>query len=188
MLAELDPHAAWYVARAAGWVAWGLALCSLVWGLALSSRLIRRQGAPAWFLDLHRFLSVLTVVFTAVHLAGLWGDNWLHLATREMVVPMASSAYRPVAVTYGVVALYLLVAVVLSSAVRRRLPRRAWHRLHLLSLPLVVLATLHGFTAGSDRGVRLQWAATSAVAVVVFVSTFRLLSRRRPRRPSPAPA
>ena len=52
-----DEKLSWYVARSSGLVAWALVTASIVWGLALSSRLIRRRGVPAWLLALHRYLS-----------------------------------------------------------------------------------------------------------------------------------
>ena len=50
---------AWYVSRASGLIAWVLVAASIVWGITLSSRLLRRRGIPAWLLDLHRYLGLL---------------------------------------------------------------------------------------------------------------------------------
>jgi hypothetical protein len=57
----------WFTARASGIVAWGLAAASVVWGLALSTRLLGRRPRPAWLLDLHRYLGGLALAFTGVH-------------------------------------------------------------------------------------------------------------------------
>ena len=54
----------WFTARASGIVAWGLAAASVVWGLALSTRLLGRRPRPGWLLDLHRFLGGLALSFT----------------------------------------------------------------------------------------------------------------------------
>ena len=50
---------AWYVARSSGIVAWATVTASILWGLTLSSRLVRKRGVPAWLLDLHRYLGTL---------------------------------------------------------------------------------------------------------------------------------
>ena len=60
-----------YVARATGMIAWALLAATVVWGLLLTTRLAGRKPAPAWLLDLHRFLGGLAAAFTALHLAGL---------------------------------------------------------------------------------------------------------------------
>ena len=39
---------AWFVSRASGIMAWVLATTAILWGLALSTKLIRRRGVPAY--------------------------------------------------------------------------------------------------------------------------------------------
>ena len=56
MVAALNPQVWWWLARATGIVAWCMVTASIVWGLTLSSRLVRRRKVPAWLLDLHRYL------------------------------------------------------------------------------------------------------------------------------------
>ena len=62
MIAVTD-KLAWYVARSSGIVAWATVTASILWGLTLSSRLVRKRGVPAWLLDLHRYLGTLSLVF-----------------------------------------------------------------------------------------------------------------------------
>src|SRR3954447_23757356 len=105
---------AWYVARSSGIVAWATVTASILWGLTLSSRLVRKRGVPAWLLDLHRYLGTLSVVFVAIHLAGLVADNFVYFGWSELLVPM-SSPWRTGAVAWGIVAFYFLVAIQISS-------------------------------------------------------------------------
>ena len=83
----VTPQLTWYVARASGLVAWGLVAASIVWGLALSSRGRPAPRLPAWLLDLHRYLGVLAVVFTAMHLLALWADSYVAFGPSELFVP-----------------------------------------------------------------------------------------------------
>jgi predicted ferric reductase len=175
----VDGKLAWYAARASGLVAWALVTASVLWGLALSTRLIRRKGVPAWLLDLHKFLGTLTIVFVAVHVFALWADSYVYFGPRELFVPFASQ-WRPGAVAWGVVGLYMLVAIQLTSWFMRRLPRRLWHAVHMLSFPLFITATIHGFTAGADEGnLIVQWLALTGTLLVIFLVIFRLLAPRR---------
>lgn len=172
---------AWYVARSSGLIAWATVTASVLWGLALSSRLVRRRGVPAWLLDLHKYLGTLSIVFTVVHMLGLVGDNWTHFGWSELFVPMASS-WQPGAVAWGIVGFYVLVAIQITSWMMRRLPRRVWHTIHLSSFILFITATVHGFMAGADRTNRIvQWTALSGGELIVAVTIFRVLTRR-PRR------
>lgn len=174
----MNSHAWWYVSRAGGVVAWALVTFAVVLGLWLSLRLSRSRPRPAWTLDLHRFVGGLAVVFTGVHLAGLVADSYVTFGAEELFVPFASS-WKPTAVALGVVGLYLLLAIELTSLVMRRIPRKLWRGVHLTSYVLFVIATAHMLMAGTDAGRwALQWAALLGTAVVAFLTTARVLATR----------
>lgn len=184
MLGAID-KLSWYVTRSSGLVAWALVTASIVWGLTLSARLVRRGGVPAWLLALHRHLSALSLVFIGIHLLGLVADNWVHFGWSELFVPMASP-WRPGAVAWGIVALYLLIAIQVTSLAMRRLPRRVWHSIHLTSSIVFVTGTVHGFQSGADRGNRLvQWTCLTSCVLVLSLVVVRVSSRRNRRRTGP---
>ena len=80
----------------------------------MSTRVLGPKPRAAWMTDLHRFLGGLATVFTAVHVGALLFDRYVGFGVGDVLVPLHSS-YRPVAVAWGVVALYLLVAVEVTS-------------------------------------------------------------------------
>lgn len=176
----------WYAARAGGLVAWALLTASVLWGVALSTRLVGRAVSAPWLLDLHRALGGLACMFTAVHVAGLVADSWVHIGWSEVLVPLASR-WHPVGVAWGVTGMYLLVAVELTSLLGRRVPRRLWRRVHALSFGLWIVSTIHLLAAGTDASNRLVLtAAWVSMVFVVFVIAVRVLSPRPDRRPRPA--
>jgi predicted ferric reductase len=169
----------WYVARSSGTVSWALLALSVVWGLTLSTRWLGRRARPNWLLDLHRFLGGAAVVFVGVHVAALVADSYTYFGPTDLLVPFASH-WHPVAVAWGVIGMYLLVAVEITSLLRKRLSKRAWRATHLLSFPLFVLATVHGLTAGTDAGSPILRVAMSATSLVVVVLTASKLRHVRP--------
>jgi methionine sulfoxide reductase heme-binding subunit len=174
----------WYVARATGIVAWALLTMAVVWGLLLSTSLLKSWSRPKWLLDLHRFLGGLAVLFTAFHLGALVADSYTSIGLTDLVVPLASS-WKPWPVAGGVVALYLLVAVEVTSLAMRRLPRRYWRWVHLTSFGCFWLATVHGITAGSDAANRLLWwTSWGSSALVLFLTLYRVLADAEARRPA----
>jgi predicted ferric reductase len=176
----------WYVARAGGLVAWATCSASIVWGLLLSTRVVRGRGVPGWLLDLHRFLGALTIMFTAVHMLGLYLDHFAPFGTEKLFVPMAST-YRPGAVAWGIVGFYLLIAIEVTSLFMRRIPKRWWRAVHMTSFCLFVAATVHAFEAGADaRNMLIDWLALLGAAAVVFLVVIRVLSPRRSLRTVPA--
>lgn len=181
----------WFVARSSGIVAWALLSLSVCWGLFISTKAVAKASSPAWLLDLHRFLGGLAVSFTVVHLVGLWADSYVEFGLAELFVPMASE-WKPGAVAWGIVALYLLIAVEVTSLAIHRMPRRVWRTVHQLSLPLWAMATYHGIAAGTDADHELfRLAALAVVNVVAFLAVVLILAARRSalsghRRPSAA--
>lgn len=179
---------AWYVSRSSGLITWALVAASIIWGITLSSRLLRRRGIPAWLLDLHRYLAALAVVFTFIHMAGLVADNYVYFGWKELLIPMAS-AWKPGPTAWGVVGFYIVLAIETTSLLMRRMPRKYWHAVHLLAYPLFVMGTIHGFQAGADKGNRLvQWSALLVIELVLGLSLFRALTYKPRRREATASA
>jgi len=181
----------WYLARSSGLVAAVLLVAAFVWGILVSTRLLKPVKSKPWVLDLHRWLAGLVVVFVALHLAGLVADSYVQFDLSTILIPF-SSEWRPAAVTWGVVALYLMAAIQLTSwrRVRSRLSRNTWHAIHLLSFPLLWLIAMHAGTAGTDVGNR--WYLISLFALIgltVFVVLYRILAGTgRQARPKPEPS
>lgn len=168
----------WYLARATGYVTWALVTASVISGLLFSTRLTNGRPTPAWMLDLHRFLAGTAVAFTGVHLVGLVADTYVHFGVADLLVPFASQ-WKPWPVALGVVSLYLLLAVEVSSLLMRRLPRRVWRGVHLTSYAVFWLGTFHLLAAGTDAANPLsRVAAALAMASVVFLTLVRALADR----------
>jgi hypothetical protein len=164
----------WFVARAGGIVAWALAAASVIWGLALSTHVMGRKPRPAWLFDLHRFLGGLTLIFTGVHVAAVLMDTYVHFSLISVLVPL-TGAWHPVAVAWGIVAMYLLLAVELTSLARTRISKRLWRRVHFASFALFLFSTVHGLAAGTDgRSPGFVIAAIGTSGIVVALTALRL--------------
>ncbi len=167
----------WYSARAAGIVAWALATASVVWGLALSTRALGSTPRPAWLFDLHRFLGAMALIFTGVHVVSVLFDTYVHFGIVNVLVPFTGS-WHPVAVAWGIVGLYALLTVELTSLARAHLPRVLWRRAHFASFVLFVVATVHALTAGSDaRSRAFVVAVIAACAIVGALTAVRIAGR-----------
>jgi DMSO/TMAO reductase YedYZ heme-binding membrane subunit len=180
----------WYTARASGLVSWALLSASMLWGLVLSTKLRPPRIRPNWTLDLHRYLGGLAVIFVGVHVAALMFDTYVGFGLAQVLVPFASH-WKPVAVAWGVVGFYLLLAVELSSLARKHLPNRLWRRLHFLAFPLYGVATLHMLTAGTDARTALALLAVAAAGVTIGALTAvrsGIMAPAAPRSQSPRPS
>jgi sulfoxide reductase heme-binding subunit YedZ len=161
----------WYTARSAGIIAYLLLSASVVLGLSMSARAAFRWPRFA-VEEVHRFLTIVTAVFITVHGVSLLLDKVSPISLGQELVPF-TSPYRPLAVGLGICAMELIAAVGVTNALRKRLPYTAWRKVHYLTLPAWLLASLHGVLAGTDAGD--PWfaaiAAGSFAAVVIAAFT-----------------
>lgn len=183
MIAALHPQLWWWVSRATGMVATVLLVLSLVWGVLLATRALRQIDRPAWLLAMHRWFSALACIGIAIHLAALVADNYVHFSWRELFVPGGSS-WKRTPVTLGVIALYIVAAVQVTSLFMRRLPKRFWRLVHLTSYVAVWLSVVHGAMAGTDASNRVYQIVALAltVAAVVAAGTRAMIGTSRGQR------
>jgi predicted ferric reductase len=170
----MNNHLMWYAARSSGIVAWSMLGISMLWGLALSTGVFGKRPRPAWLLDLHRFLGAAAVIFTGIHIVSLIADNYVHFSLVQVLVPFKST-WRTRAVAWGIVGFWLLLAVELTSLVRNRISKNLWRRTHYLSFAVFVLATVHGFLAGTDtRTLFAVWVVFAVVLTMVPLIAVRV--------------
>ena len=170
----------WYVTRAAAVSAYVTLTATVLLGIWRSLARVARIRTP-WTLDeAHQFLAVLTAGFVALHLIALVFDPLIPFSLLNLLLPIAEP-YRWFAVDLGVLSLYALVVVLLSSWLRRYIAHARWRTLHYTGFVAFCLITLHGLLAGSDAGqawMRLVYLGASVGVGALVV--FRLLSPSQP--------
>ncbi len=139
----------WETARASGFVAYLLITFSVAVGLALT----QHWQSPRWprivNAEMHNFLALVGLVFVAVHVLAVAVDPFTHFGLVEVLLPFVSH-YRPLWMGLGITALYLGLAILVSTWLRPRIGYSWWRRIHVLTLVGYVLVTLHGLGTGSD--------------------------------------
>ncbi len=140
----------WDIARAGGFTAYLLLGLSVAMGLALS---MKWQSPSKWPRlinnELHNFLALLALVFTTVHVLAVWIDPYTKFGWSEVFIPFLTH-YRTIWMSLGIVALYLGIAIGISTLVRPYIGYKWWRRLHYVTLALYVLVTIHSMMTGTD--------------------------------------
>ncbi len=172
--------ALWYAARATGLVALLLLTASMVWGIAGSMR-AGPSGWPRFTMTLlHRNLTLITLAFLAVHIASSTIDRYAGIGWWDAVLPFGS-VYKPFWLGLGALAFDLLLAVLVSSLIRRWINLRLWRALHWISYGCWPVALLHSIGIGTDtRGGWPLGVSVACLAAVGIAGLWRLGSPRRP--------
>jgi Ferric reductase like transmembrane component len=165
--ATLGPSWYWYLARGTGAVALVLLTASVVLGILGSVRFAAGPRWPRFAVDaVHRDLSLLVIVVLAIHILTSVLDGFAPISLLDGVIPFITP-YRPLWMGLGTLAFDLLLAIAITSLVRRRLGYRTWRAVHWLAYASWPIAVLHGLGTGSD--VKQWWMLALTVICIVAV-------------------
>jgi len=165
----------WFITRSAGIIAYLLLWLSMVWGLAIPSKIISSHLNGDFVFDFHQFISLLSLGFLGLHVFILTADRYLPFTVAQILVPF-TAPYRPVWVGLGTLALYLLVLVTVTFYMRQRIGKKAFRYIHFTSLAAYLGGVAHAFMAGTDSSlpaIQLMYAFT--FLVVVFLTVYWLV-------------
>lgn len=168
----------WYMARSGGFIAYLLLWLSSVWGLCLSTKVIKAWLSPLVAYGLHEFLSITAILFATLHALVLLGDSYVEFNLFHLLIPFIAP-YEPLWTGLGIIALDLAIVITASFYIRHLIGQKLWRRLHMLTFLVYLLALLHGLMAGTDSarlGVTAMYAGTGLS--ILFLVYYRLLTSR----------
>ena len=161
MIAAATPSPLWFATRGAGTATLLLLTGVVALGVVTAGSAARSRAWPRFVsAELHRNLSLFTVVFLLAHVVTAVADPYAKLGWRDAAIPFVSP-YRPFWLGLGVIAAELMLALVVSSALRPFLGFRAWKTVHWLAYASWPVAIFHSLGTGTDAP------ATWSVALVV---------------------
>jgi hypothetical protein len=103
-------------------------------------------------------------------------DSFAPVSLLDAVIPFRGS-YRPFWLGLGALSFDLLLALVVTSLMRRRLGYRSWRAIHWLAYASWPVAVFHGLGTGSDTRSWWMLALTGAcIAAVLFAVFARIAS------------
>jgi methionine sulfoxide reductase heme-binding subunit len=179
VLAATSGRELWYVTRSTGIVAFVLLTATVVMGIAANGDWARPRWPRFVTQGLHRNLSLLAVLFVFLHVMTTVVDGYVPIGWLDTVVPFMSPYHR-LWVGLGAIAFDLILALVLSSLIRRHLSHRAWRGVHVLAYAAWPVAMVHGLGAGTDATtVIMRWITALGIVATGTATTWRL-TRRRP--------
>lgn len=181
----------WLLIRGSGLVAFALLGSSTIWGLLISGKLLGRTVKAKGLTWLHESLGVAALLATIVHMVALSVHDFLPFSWSEILIP-GRATWRPVAVSLGTIAFYVLVIVSLSFYVKKYIGQTAWRAIHHLSFGLFVASLAHGIAAGTDTAhpavVGLYTGFGTVVTVLLAIRFAQGREPERAERARPAPA
>jgi methionine sulfoxide reductase heme-binding subunit len=170
--------ALWYFTRSAGLVALIALTASIVVGVVASIGWTTERWPRFLSQSVHRNLSLFCLGLVAIHVITTVGDGYVPIGFLDAFIPFRSP-YRPIWIGLGALTLDLMIAVLITSALRHRIGFRSWRFVHWLAYLCWPIALFHGLGSGTDAPLPVVLAvnATCAAAVLAAVAC-RLISGR----------
>ncbi len=171
---------------AAGVIAMVLLTAVVVLGILVDRR-VRLPGLPRFVgLSLHRYTSLLALAFLALHIVTALVGPYARVGMLGALVPLVSG-YSRGWIAAGVIASDLVVALVVTSLLRRYLGYRGWRSVHWCAYACWPVALAHSLGTGTGmRSGRLLDLAVACAALAVGAAGWRGVSALR-RHGQPAP-
>jgi sulfoxide reductase heme-binding subunit YedZ len=185
----MNSAALWYLSQGTGVVSLVLYTAVMLLGVAVAGR-GRVPGLPRFgVVALHRSISLLSLVFLALHIGTAILDGYVDISVLSTFVPFAS-AYDPAWIGLGAVAVDLTIALIVTSLLRDRVGPRLWRVVHRLAYALWPIAVAHSIGLGSGGGELMNgwqlWLTTACVLAVLGALARRISVERARSRRTPA--
>jgi DMSO/TMAO reductase YedYZ heme-binding membrane subunit len=158
----------WYFSRATGLVSLALFMLVVVLGCVGAGRFANAAWPRLTTSTLHRNLALTSLGFLALHIGSAIIDSYVPLAWIDVIFPFVS-AYEPLWVGLGSTAIDLMLAIVITSLLRTRIPPRAWRAVHWLAYLCWPVALVHGIGMVQTDPAR-GWILTFDVLCVMVVA------------------
>src|SRR5262245_8854855 len=159
MTIDLHGPGLWYATRAAGLVTLLLLTASVLLGVMTAGRFSSERWPRFLTVGLHRNLSLLALVFLALHVGTTVLDTFVSIPVTAVFLPFAAG-YQTFGLGLGTIASDLLVALLATSLLRGRLGYRSWRWVHWLAYACWPIALAHGLGIGTDRATAWVFALT----------------------------
>jgi DMSO/TMAO reductase YedYZ heme-binding membrane subunit len=170
--------ALWYLTRSTGLVALLLLTATVVVGVVASVGWTSERWPRFLSQDVHRNLSLFCVGFVAIHVVTTVSDGYVPIGFADAFIPFRT-AYRPLYVGLGALTFDLLLAVLITSALRHKIGFASWRFVHWLAYLCWPIALFHSLGSGTDSSLPLVLALDVACsAAVISVVVWRLATGR----------
>ena len=167
----------WLATRATGEISLVLFTAVTIMGIATTKGWASSRWPESVVTLLHRNISLLSVVFLGVHIGTTIIDGYVPIGWLDVVIPFQTT-YKTLWVGLGTIAFDLMLAVIITSLIRRRIPQTLWKGVHWTAYLMWAVAVVHGLGVGTDQ-LLTRVLAASMTALVLGAVVARFLTPHR---------
>jgi DMSO/TMAO reductase YedYZ heme-binding membrane subunit len=187
-LVESETPWVWYTTRVSGLVGFLLLITSIFLGISIRLPFLQKIIKPAYSYNIHSWISLQAVIFAFIHGISLLFDKYLQLNIADVFIPLAltSDTINPKLVAFGIIGFYLMVALVVTSYLKKYIGQKIWRMVHFLNIILYFFVIVHAYYLGTDMKnpvIRDVFIFLNGVLISLFIFNIfyrlRLWSRKK---------
>jgi methionine sulfoxide reductase heme-binding subunit len=156
----------WELARASGLAAYAALCLAVLTGIAPRTQILSFLAANRAVRALHDFTPWIVLPAVITHVVALVLDATARVGVVDLFVPFRMS-YGQLAIGLGTLSLDVLVVVLVTTWIRRRMSNDIWKWFHRLSYLGFATMFLHAILSGTDLTEPAISAMSSAAAIVI---------------------
>ena len=170
--------ALWYLTRATGLVSLVLLSGTVILGIISSVGWTAHRWPRFLSQAVHRNLSLFCLALIGIHIVTTVADGFVPIGYLDAFVPFLTP-YRPLWIGLGALTFDMLLAVAITSGLRRRIGTRTWRGVHYLAYVCWPIAVLHGLGSGTDTRLPIMaLIEVVCIASVVGAVGWRIVAAR----------
>jgi len=170
------PSAFWYLSRGSAVTAYILLWLSMMLGTGISNKLGSLWPGLPPTIELHQYTSILGLAFGVFHGFILLGDKYMNFTIAQILVPF-NTAYAPLAIGLGQIALYIWLILDISFYIRKVIGKKTWRAIHFASFLTFASVLTHAIIAGTDTSSQwMQYTYLATSGLLVFMILYRIFS------------
>jgi sulfoxide reductase heme-binding subunit YedZ len=174
----------WEIARASGLAAYAALCIAVLSGLAPRTQALSFLANNRAVRALHDFTPWIVVPAALTHIVALLLDATARIGVLDVVVPFRTS-YGQLAIGLGTITVDLLIVVLVTTWMRRRMSNNAWQWWHRVSYVGFVTMFLHAMLSGTDLTspviAALSWASAIGIGYYALERLGKALNPARIR-------
>ncbi|MET4901608.1 ferric reductase-like transmembrane domain-containing protein [Paenarthrobacter sp. CC6] len=167
----------WFLSRAGGITASVLLTLTFILGVMTSGRRRPEGIGTTVVTGLHRNLALGMMLFLVLHVATAVADGYVDIAWVAVFLPFAAG-YERAWIGLGAIAVDLLLAVILTSVLRQRIPERWWAPVHVATYVLWPASIVHGIMMGTGSAWILRAVGLACLAAGTVAIVYRFMNRQ----------
>lgn len=171
----------WYITRGSGLVAAGALIILMLSGVGFVTGRSFSFLEPLTAWATHRALGIIFAIAIAIHGIALLFDTFIPFNISEVLLPFLSH-YRTVSlfgislgslyVALGIIAMYLIAAMVISTYLWIDKKPRIWKAVHFMAYLVMIFVFIHALYLGTDLAegpLRIAWIVLGIAAGLAMI-------------------